>query len=59
MSRSDDPAMVCMPRDALEALVDFESWARMREYFGLSVEEACNVWIQAIDRLLPPTPADS
>ena len=41
---------------ALEALTDFESWARMREAAGLSVEEACTVWIRAIDRLLPPTP---
>lgn len=38
---------------ALEALTDVESWARMRELFGLSIEEACLVWIQAIDRLLP------
>ena len=41
---------------ALESLLDFESWARMREDNGLSFEEACAVWIQAIDRLLPPTP---
>jgi AcrR family transcriptional regulator len=41
---------------ALEALTDFESWARMRELTGLSVEDACTVWIRAIDRLLPPTP---
>jgi AcrR family transcriptional regulator len=41
---------------ALEALTDVESWARMREFFGLSFEEACLVWRQAIDRLLPPTP---
>jgi AcrR family transcriptional regulator len=41
---------------AIEILVDFESWARMREYNGLSVAEACKVWIHAIDRLLPPTP---
>ena len=38
---------------ALEALTDVESWARMRELFGLSIEEACLVWMQAIDRLLP------
>lgn len=44
---------------AIEALIDFESWARMREYFGLSFDEACAVWIDAIDRLLPATPADS
>jgi AcrR family transcriptional regulator len=41
---------------ALEALTDFESWARMREAAGLSFEEACTVWVRAIDRLLPPTP---
>ena len=42
---------------ALEAITDMESWARMRELYGLSFEEACAVWIRAIDRLLPPTPA--
>jgi AcrR family transcriptional regulator len=41
---------------ALEALTDFESWGRMRERHGLSVEAAQEVWIKAIDRLLPPTP---
>jgi AcrR family transcriptional regulator len=41
---------------ALEAITDFESWARMRETFGLSAEEGCAVWIRAIDRMLPPTP---
>lgn len=41
---------------ALEALVDFESWARMREHFALSFDEACGVWTRAIDRLLPETP---
>ena len=42
---------------ALSAMVDVESWATMREQFGLSVEEASAAWLQAIDRLLPPTPA--
>ena len=42
---------------ALESLLDFESWARMRELYGLSFEEACSVWVKAIDRLLPQTPA--
>jgi hypothetical protein len=42
---------------ALEALTDMESWARMREQHRLSFDEACEVWIHAIDRLLPPTPA--
>jgi AcrR family transcriptional regulator len=40
---------------ALEALTTFESWARMRELYGLSVEEASAVWVRAIDRLLPAT----
>jgi AcrR family transcriptional regulator len=42
---------------ALEAIADFESWARMRELYGLSVEEASAVWLRAIDRLLPVTPS--
>lgn len=42
---------------ALEAITDHESWARMREDHGLSFAEACDVWIEAIDRLLPPTPS--
>ena len=41
---------------SLEALTDIESWARMRELHGLSFEEACTVWISAVERLLPPTP---
>jgi AcrR family transcriptional regulator len=44
---------------AIDSLIDFESWARMREFFDLSFEDACAAWIRAIDRLLPPTPADS
>ena len=41
---------------AIESLIDFESWARMREFSGMSIEEAREVWIKSIDRLLPPTP---
>ena len=41
---------------ALESLIDFESWARMREGHGLSFDEACSVWMRTIDRMLPPTP---
>ena len=44
---------------ALEALMDVESWARMRETFGLSIDEACLVWVQAIDRLLPAGPSET
>jgi len=44
---------------ALEAITDFESWGRMRELHGLSFDEACAVWIRAVDRLLPQTPTVS
>lgn len=40
----------------LEALIDFESWGRMRELHELSFDEAASVWMRMIDRLLPPTP---
>ena len=43
---------------ALEAMTDIESWARMRDTYGLSYAESCAVWIRAIDRILPPTPPD-
>lgn len=42
---------------ALEAITDIESWARMRELYGLTFDEACGVWIRAVDRILPPTPS--
>lgn len=37
----------------LEALTDFESWGLMREHRKMSFDEACDIWIDAIDRLLP------
>ena len=37
----------------LESVIDFESWSHMREHHGLSGEEACAVWLTAVDRLLP------
>jgi AcrR family transcriptional regulator len=42
---------------ALESITDYECWGRMREQYGLSVEEARAVWARVIDSLLPPTPA--
>ena len=39
---------------ALEILTDFESWGRMREGVGLSIEAARDIWINAIGRMLPP-----
>jgi hypothetical protein len=44
---------------ALEALTDFESWARMRDLHGLSLEQGSALWVGVIDRLLPPPPAVS
>lgn len=44
---------------ALEALIDFESWGRMREIHGLSIDEGCALWIDTIDRLLPATPTSA
>ena len=41
---------------ALESLIDFESWGRMRELHELSFDEASSVWMRTIDRMLPPTP---
>jgi hypothetical protein len=38
---------------ALEILTDFESWGRMRESLGLSIEAARDIWINAIGRMLP------
>ena len=43
----------------LEALTDFESWGRLRERHGLSIEAARDIWIAAINRILPPTPSES
>lgn len=42
---------------ALEAITDMESWARMRQFYKLSIEESCVLWMHIIDRLLPPTPS--
>ncbi len=38
---------------ALDVLTDFESWGRMREGHGLSIEASREVWINAIGRMLP------
>jgi AcrR family transcriptional regulator len=41
---------------ALEALTDYESWGRMREYYKLSFEQACEVWGAMTQQLLLPAP---
>ena len=38
---------------ALDILADFESWRRMREGHGLSIEAARDIWINAIGHILP------
>ena len=41
---------------ALVVLSSFEGWDLMRDHFGLSTEDAREVWRSMIDRMLPPTP---
>ena len=43
---------------ALDILTDFESWRRMREDHGLSIEAARDLWINAIGRMLPAAAAE-
>ncbi|WP_421998437.1 TetR/AcrR family transcriptional regulator [Reyranella sp.] len=43
----------------IDALIDFESWGRLREFYGFSVEDGVGLWIRTIDRMLPPTPVAS
>jgi hypothetical protein len=38
---------------ALEALIDFECWGRMRNEHGMSFEQARDTWIEAISQILP------
>jgi AcrR family transcriptional regulator len=47
------------PLIAIEAVTDIESWARLRDTYGLSFAEGCAVWILAMDRMLPPTPVNT
>ena len=44
---------------ALDILTDFESWGRMREDHGLSIEAARDLWINAIGRMLPAVAGNS
>lgn len=38
---------------AAEAIIDIDCWSHMRDFHGLSFEEACDVWLSALDKLLP------
>ena len=42
----------CRMLVALDILTDFESWGRLREGHGLSIEAARDVWMSAVGRLL-------
>jgi len=41
---------------ALVTLTSFESWGALREDFGLTRDAALDVWLSAIDRMLPGRP---
>lgn len=41
---------------ALGILISFESWDQMRDCYHMSAKAAQGVWIEAINRMLPPTP---
>jgi AcrR family transcriptional regulator len=41
---------------ALALLTETSSWTSMREFFGLSIDEARTVWVDSVQRLLPSTP---
>jgi AcrR family transcriptional regulator len=41
---------------ALVTLTSFESWGALREDFGVARDAALDVWISAIDRMLPGRP---
>jgi hypothetical protein len=43
----------------LEGVTEFEYWGRMREHHGLSFDDACSAWREAIDRLLPAASRDT
>jgi AcrR family transcriptional regulator len=46
----------CRRLVALDILTDFESWGRLREGHGLSIEAARDVWMSAVERMLPAVP---
>ena len=43
----------------LDILTDFESWGRLREGHGLSIEAARDIWINAIEHMLPAAAVSS
>lgn len=55
LARLDPPARETLVL-ALVTLTSFESWGALREDFGVAWESALDVWISAIDRMLPEGP---
>jgi hypothetical protein len=41
---------------AVVTLTSFESWGALREDFGVAWDSALDVWVSAIDRMLPGSP---
>ena len=41
---------------ALAMLTSFESWGALRDDFGVAGEAALDIWVTAIDRMLPQEP---
>jgi AcrR family transcriptional regulator len=55
LARLDPPAREALVL-ALVTLTSFESWGALREDFGVAWESALDVWISAINRMLPEGP---
>jgi AcrR family transcriptional regulator len=55
LARLDPPAREALVM-ALVTLTSFESWGALREDFGVAWDSALDVWVSAIDRMLPGSP---
>lgn len=55
LARLDPPAREALVM-ALVTLTSFESWGALREDFGVAWDSAVDVWVSAIDRMLPGSP---
>lgn len=55
LARLDPPAREALVM-AVVTLTSFESWGALREDFGVTWDSALDVWVSAIDRMLPGSP---
>jgi len=55
LARLDPPAREALVL-AVVTLTSFESWGALREDFGVAWDSALDVWVSAIDRMLPGSP---